>query len=567
MTAAAVTRDPPKQPSSASTRRPALTAVVCGVTLAVSIAALASPALMRLFVRNLPHLLTGQWWRVVTPVLVQPSGWGQLVFNLLGIAVIGAALQRRLGWAGWSLIYLAGGPGTIALYIAWHPGDTGGGSSAAVAALIGALAVLLAAGADLGRLEWFAQLYSVFFAVYLTALQLGGVLPSVIAGNASIIVMVAARHAVRSTTLTRASLVAVLVAGVAMTAARDDHGAGILIGVTVACLILSRRRILAHPLAPGTLTVLFDLAAPIALYYGLRSAGVGIVPSLIAGTAAPAGSGIVQAIRHRRIDALAVTVVILLVLSAGVSVIAGSPRFLLAKDAVLTAVRGTWFLLSLRGHRPLTFRFTRPLLEAHRIFDPRTRTWSAPTERSWDELWELVPRFRRMWQVTTMIWGAAFLLDAALRVVMAYALPVNDVPALAGALWLVTFLLFADHHERLSQPLGPLAHLARPSADRPARPIRPSHDGHGDNPYRRRTAEIVRTQTAADIRARPRPDIESAPVLRCALRFPWCTVPQALPVAGRTHPHDRAGQPRRVRTTPPVADSAEGRPNGLICAR
>jgi hypothetical protein len=46
-----------------------------------------------------------------------------------------------------------------------------------------------------------------------------------------------------------------------------------------------------------------------------------------------------------------------------------------------------------------------------------------------------------MWQVTTVIWGAAFLLDAALRVVMAYALPVNDVPALAGALWLVTFLL------------------------------------------------------------------------------------------------------------------------------
>jgi hypothetical protein len=31
--------------------------------------------------------------------------------------------------------------------------------------------------------------------------------------------------------------------------------------------------------------------------------------------------------------------------------------------------------------------------------------------------------------------------DAALRVVMAYALPLNDVPALAGALWLVTFLL------------------------------------------------------------------------------------------------------------------------------
>ena len=150
MTAAIVTRGSPKRPSNLSVRRQALTAVVCGVTLAVSIAALASPALMRLFVRNLPHLLTGQWWRAVTPVLVQPDGWGQLVFNLLGIAVIGAALQRRLGWVGWALIYLAGGSGTIALYIAWHPGDTGGGSSAAVAALIGALAVLAAGAVSAG---------------------------------------------------------------------------------------------------------------------------------------------------------------------------------------------------------------------------------------------------------------------------------------------------------------------------------------------------------------------------------------------------------------------------------
>lgn len=280
----------------------------------------------------------------MTPVLVQPFGWSQLVFNLLGIAVVGAALQRRIAWAGWSLTYLAGGSGTIALYIAWHPGDTGGGSSAAVAVLIGALAVLLAAGADLGRLEWFAHLYSVFFAVYLTVLQLGGVLPSVIAGNASIIVMVAAHRAVRPATLTRASLAVLLMAGVAMTAARDDHGAGILIGVTVACLVLARRRLLAHPLAPGALTALLGLVAPIALYYGLRAAGAGIVPSLIAGTVATAGSAIVQAIRHRRIDALGVTVLILLVVGAGVSVLAGSQRFLLAKDAVLTAVWGTWFL-------------------------------------------------------------------------------------------------------------------------------------------------------------------------------------------------------------------------------
>jgi len=165
------------------------------------------------------------------------------------------------------------------------------------------------------------------------------------------------------------------------------------------------------------------------------------LPGGVVGGAAPAVNGIVQVIRHRRIDALAVTVLILPGLSTGVSVIAGSPRFLLAKDAALTAVWAAWFFFTLRVRRPLTFRFTCPLLEGHRIFDTRARTWVAPSGQSWDDLWELVPRFRRIWQVTTVIWGTAFLGDAVLRAVMAYALPLHVVPALAGALWLVTFLV------------------------------------------------------------------------------------------------------------------------------
>jgi len=187
--------------------------------------------------------------------------------------------------------------------------------------------------------------------------------------------------------------------------------------------------------------VLFDLAAPIALYYGLRAAGVGIVIALVAGAAAPAMNGLFHAVRHRHLDALAVTVLTLLLLSTAVSAIAGSVRFLLAKDAVLTTVWGAWFLLSLRARRPLTYRFTRPLLEGHRIFDPTTRTSAMPVERSWDDLWTLVPRFRRLWQVTTVVWGAALLIDAVARVAIAYTLPIDVVPAFTGGLWLVTLLL------------------------------------------------------------------------------------------------------------------------------
>jgi Rhomboid family len=448
VSASVVTGAPVRRSLDTVSSRPALTVLVFVVTSCVSIAALVSPALMRLFVRDLPKLKAGQWWRVVTPVLVQPSGWGQLVFNVLGIAVVGIALQRHLGWAGWSLTYLLGGSGGIVVYSAWHPADTGGGSSAAVAALIGALALLLAAGEARGGLEWFAQLYSVFFAVYLSTLDLGGVVPSIIAGNATIIVMVAARRVVSPTAVTRACLVVVLAAGIAMTAVRDDHGVGIVVGLTVACLALAFRGTLTrgagnlapHSVAPA-LTVFFDLVAPTALFYGLRAAGVGTVPALVVGATVPAVNAIFSAVRHRRIDALAVTVLTLLVLSAALSVIAGSARFLLAKDAALTTVWGAWFFVSLWARRPLAYEFTRPLLEGHRIFDSTTRRWVPPGERSWDDLWTRTPHFRRLWQVTTVIWGAALLFDAVVRVVMAYTLPLDEVPAFTGGLWLVTLLV------------------------------------------------------------------------------------------------------------------------------
>jgi membrane associated rhomboid family serine protease len=235
------------RPGEARAPRPVLTAAVFAVTLATSVAALASPVLMQLFTRDLPRLRAGQWWRVVTPLFVQPSGWGQLVFNTVGIAVVGAALQRRLGWAGWSLVYLAGGSGSIAVNSAWHPADTGGGSSAAIAALIGAFLVVDNLERKSGRLEWLAQLYSVFFAVYLTTLDLGGVGASIIAGNATIVVMCIARRAVSRTTLARGSLLVVLAAATAMTLTRDDHGAGLVIGITLAALIRARRAMLSRP--------------------------------------------------------------------------------------------------------------------------------------------------------------------------------------------------------------------------------------------------------------------------------------------------------------------------------
>ena len=232
-------------------RRPVawVTAVVGAATLAVSVAALASPALMQAMTRDLTRLRAGQWWRLVTPVLVQPDGWGQLLFNLLGLVVVGLALEGRTSRSAWSFVYLLGGVGGVAVTMWWHPTDLGGGSSDAVAALIGAFAVLVAVenhGRDDRRSQasgasWPAQLYAVFFAGYLTALDLGGVWWSIAAGNASIIGFAAARHAFSPFGFARACLIFVVTAGVTMTIQQDGHGFGIIVGAAIASVILARR--------------------------------------------------------------------------------------------------------------------------------------------------------------------------------------------------------------------------------------------------------------------------------------------------------------------------------------
>jgi len=123
-------------------------------------------------------------------------------------------------------------------------------------------------------------------------------------------------------------------------------------------------------------------------------------------------------------------VVVTAVAAIVLSVITRSPRFLLAKDGLLTAVWGLWFLATIRFRRPTAFVMARPFLEGRRGF----------SAGSWDDLWRSEPQFRHIWRVASVLWGVG-LTDAVLRVVMSYTFPMPVVPGLGGALWPVTFVL------------------------------------------------------------------------------------------------------------------------------
>ena len=190
----------------------------------------------------------------------------------------------------------------------------------------------------------------------------------------------------------------------------------------------------APPRRIGRLVVriIVDFGSPIALYYVLRAAGASVYVSLLVGALLSAAMGVKPLFRKQKLDGLAIYMSTMMLGSVVVSLVGGSTRFLLARDAALTGVTGIWFIASLWARRPLAYLFTKPLVEG------RMR-WPG----NWDLLWRRAPRFRRMWRISSVLYGIGTLGDAAARVVMAYTLPPDVVPALGTALYAATtvFLL------------------------------------------------------------------------------------------------------------------------------
>lgn len=178
------------------------------------------------------------------------------------------------------------------------------------------------------------------------------------------------------------------------------------------------------------LRVAAALAVPAATYYVLRAFGASVYLALVISTVLSALPGIYSLVRHRRVDGISTYFTAMLLGGLVLSLVPGSTRFLLAREAVLTGITGLWFLVSIGRGRPLAYLFTRPILQG------RFR-WPA----DWEELWERSPLFRRMWRVSSLLFGLGLLLDAGLRVLMAYTLRPDLVPALGLGLYVGTMLV------------------------------------------------------------------------------------------------------------------------------
>lgn len=117
---------------------------------------------------------------------------------------------------------------------------------------------------------------------------------------------------------------------------------------------------MAHHTTPGdTLRrhvarqVILELLLPIGAYYGLRAAGVDPWVALVAPALLTLPFLVYDALRRRRVDAVALFTLTMLAVGTVVSLVTGDPRTLLVRDSWLFAAIGLWILATLFTSHPM----------------------------------------------------------------------------------------------------------------------------------------------------------------------------------------------------------------------
>jgi len=175
-------------------------------------------------------------------------------------------------------------------------------------------------------------------------------------------------------------------------------------------------------LRPIAMIVILDIAAPLAAYSLLRSAGMTAVTALLLSGVFPAVHVAIDIIRHRRLDVVGALVLAGILAGTVLGLISHSTRPVQIEGSVPTVVFGAGCVGSLLTRRPLMYSF------ALQFLGPDTAKG-----REMTGLWEY-EGYRRVWRTITAVWGVSFLIEAGLRVAIVY----NTSPGTALAISNIT---------------------------------------------------------------------------------------------------------------------------------
>jgi hypothetical protein len=201
--------------------------------------------------------------------------------------------------------------------------------------------------------------------------------------------------------------------------------------------------------------VVFDIAGPLAAYQLLRSAGMSTVSALVLSGVLPGVTVLSGLIRRHRVDAVGVLVLAGIAVGTVIGLVSGNPRLVLVEGSVPTAVFGVLCLASLWSRRPLIYRFALEFIGQ-----------DTPRGREFESLWQY-HGFRHAFRLFTVVWGVAYLAEAAARIVIVEttstgtALAVSKVmPYAVGGAQAAWMFLYGRHARRQGERLAAQAAAA-----------------------------------------------------------------------------------------------------------
>jgi intracellular septation protein A len=174
--------------------------------------------------------------------------------------------------------------------------------------------------------------------------------------------------------------------------------------------------------------LLVDALVPLVAYYALRAAGAGVLSATLAAGAVPAANAIVVAVRSRRVDVAGLVVVSLFLAGGALSVVTGDARLLYVKDGWLSGLLGAWVLLSLAMARPFMLHLGVAIATA-KVGDAGAAAWQ--------QRWHDDSAFRRRMRLVSVVVGVVLVLDAAVRVAIAYMIDLDAVATVTNVQYVV----------------------------------------------------------------------------------------------------------------------------------
>ncbi|MCT9006405.1 VC0807 family protein [Streptomyces rhizosphaerihabitans] len=180
---------------------------------------------------------------------------------------------------------------------------------------------------------------------------------------------------------------------------------------------------------PSFLPLIVDVAVPVGSYYLLKNGfGMSTMAALGWSSVVPAVRTVWSVLKERRVNALAGLILFVNVVGLALSLVAGDPRLMLAKDSGVSSAIGIGVLVSVRLGRPMMTQGMKPFLVKG----------DAARAAAWDRLAAGSEPFRKAERTFSLVWGTVLLGECVARVVGAYTLPIDTM------VWLGTVVMIAS---------------------------------------------------------------------------------------------------------------------------